>query len=105
MVQYFTNHCLFKKMSTVLSTTAVKVPCATNALEVFAKDKKQEIWRKMVEKQGEGTVTNDNIALYKEVRDKMWGGLGSTSKEQFEKEAMPHNNTISQGPTDKDLEQ
>jgi hypothetical protein len=64
MVRYFANRRPTNNTSKALSTSLVKKPRATNALEVFAKEEKEKITKKMAKKRQEGTVPHHNITLY-----------------------------------------
>jgi hypothetical protein len=105
MVRYFANRRPTNNTSKALSTSLVKKPRATNALEVFAKEEKEKITKKMAEKRQEGTVPHDNITLYKQVRDELWEDLDSHGQAGFEEKALCHNEGIHKGPTDEDFNQ
>ena len=106
MVRYFANrHPANSVTPKALSTNLVKKPRATNGLEVFAKENKEEIMEKMAEKRQEGTAPHDNITLYKQVRDELWEDLDSHGQAEFEEKALGHNEGIRKGPTDEDIDQ
>ena len=105
MVRYFANRRPANNASKALSTSLIKKPRATNGLEVFAKEKKENITKKMAEKRQEGTAPHDNITLYKQVRDELWKDLDSHGQAGFEEKALSHNEGIRKGPTDEDIDQ
>ena len=105
MVHYFANHCPTNNISKALSTSLVKKPRATYALEVFAKEEKEKITKKMAEKRQEGTAPHDNITLYKQVCNKLWEDLDSHVQVGFEEKVLCHNEGIHKKPTDKDINQ
>lgn len=105
MVRYFANRRPTNNTLKAPSTSLVKKPRATNGLEVFAKEKKEKITKKMAEKRQESTAPHDNITLYKQVRDELWENLDSDDQAGFEEKALSYNEGIRKGPTDEDIDQ
>jgi hypothetical protein len=72
---------------------------ATNAVAVFASAKQADIRVKMAEKRTElGRSTEDNLALYHEVKAEMFNELDDETRAQHEADAAAFNASREQAP-------
>jgi hypothetical protein len=109
MHRYFLNQ--RSKLSKIVkapsaSSSLVKKPRATPAVELFAQDNKAEIIQKMAEKRnsnGSSSTDGGNLVVYKAAREELWNATDPETQAEYEAKALSGKEKIKEGPTDDDI--
>jgi acyl-CoA reductase-like NAD-dependent aldehyde dehydrogenase len=83
------------------ATSQLKKPRATNALEVFSRDRQEEITQRMAEKRS--TSVTNNLSAYKKSQQELWSATEPETRAAYEEKAAERNEKIKNGPTEEDI--
>ena len=88
------------------SSSLVKKPRASSALELFAQDHKAEIVQKMAKERdanGSSSMDGSNLVAYKVAREELWNATDPETQAEYDAKALSGKEKINAGPTDEDI--